>query len=74
MKNLQWHEPPAYRRAIYYENERADPLNSLKFAGFAILFLVGLRLLAGPFRSPFPERNRGVSKRARQMARCCSAE
>lgn len=47
MKELQWHEPAAYRRGIYYENERHDPLSSLKFAGTAFLIVLGLRFLAG---------------------------
>ena len=47
MKELQWHEPTAYRRAIYFENERHDPLNSLKFAGTTFLLFLGFRLLVG---------------------------
>ena len=47
MKDLQWHEPAAYRRAIFYENEKQDPLSSLKFAGAAFGFMLGLRFLAG---------------------------
>lgn len=47
MKEMQWHEPAAYRRAIYYENERNSPLSSLKFAGTAFLAVLGFRLLAG---------------------------
>ena len=54
MKDLQWHEPAAYRRAIYYENERHDPWASAKFAGVAFLVMLGLRLLArsGPDTHP----------------------
>lgn len=45
MKQLQWHEPAAYRRAIFYSNERKDPTSSLKLAGFVFLLMLGLRLI-----------------------------
>lgn len=54
MKDLQWHEPAAYRRAIYYQNERADPLNSLKFAGVTFLLMLGFRYLVGTGPNPNP--------------------
>jgi len=47
MRELQWHEPAAYRRAIYYENERKDPLISLKFAGIVFVVMLGLRYFVG---------------------------
>jgi len=47
MRQLQWHEPAAYRRAIYYENERKDPLSSLKFAGIVFLVMLGSRYMVG---------------------------
>ena len=47
MKDYLWHEPASYRRAIYYENERNDPLPSLKFAGAVFAIMLGLRLLVG---------------------------
>jgi hypothetical protein len=45
MKQLQWHEPAAYRRAIFYSNERKDPASSLKYAGLVFLVMAGLRLI-----------------------------
>jgi len=47
VKPLQWHEPAAYRRAIYYENERRNPLDSVKLAGIVFAVMCGLRFLAG---------------------------
>lgn len=55
MTALQWQEPPARRRSIYYANERADPMNSVRFAGLAFVMLLGLRWLSG--LHPEPDRH-----------------
>ena len=47
MDKLLWHEPKAYRRLIYWANERAQPLNSVRFAVGAFAILLGLRFIAG---------------------------
>ncbi len=54
MKELRWHEPASYRRAKYFEQERQDPFRSLRFAGFALLVILGIRFTAvtGPDSHP----------------------
>lgn len=52
MSQILWHEPRAYRRAVYYDNERVRPLDSARFALGAFAILLGLRFIAGLRPSP----------------------
>ena len=52
MSQTLWHEPKAYRRAIFYENERARPLDSAKFAAGVFAIMLGLRFIAGLRQDP----------------------
>jgi hypothetical protein len=44
---LRWVEPKAYRRLIYWLNERDRPLDSARFALGCFAILLGLRFIAG---------------------------
>lgn len=52
MEAIQWHEPRPFRRARFYQSEKANPLAAIKTAGISFLVLLGLRLLVeiGPKR------------------------
>ncbi len=52
MNEITWREPRAYSRAVYRENERTNPLNSLGFTAFAFVALLALRGLAGVRPAP----------------------
>ncbi|MCX6359536.1 MAG: hypothetical protein NT029_07015 [Armatimonadetes bacterium] len=52
MSQKLWHEPKAYRRAVYYANERARPADSARFAAGAFAIMLGLRFIAGLRPSP----------------------
>jgi hypothetical protein len=44
---LKWHEPRAYRRALFRESERRNPWDASKFAAGAFALILGLRVMAG---------------------------
>lgn len=52
MEPLKWHEPRDFRRARFYQSEKANPLAALKTVGISFLVLMGVRLLVefGPRR------------------------
>ena len=56
MPQLLWHEPREYRRAKYNQLEKHNPWQSVRFACFTFLAILGFRFLAGlrPERGAHP--------------------
>ena len=47
MKDLRWHEPAAYRRALANQQGHTNRLGSIKFAAWVVLISLGARGLGG---------------------------
>jgi hypothetical protein len=52
MSPILWHEPRAYLRAVYYDNERVRPLDSARLAAAVFAFMLGMRFVVGLRQEP----------------------